>query len=236
MNYLGCSGWYYNHWIGKFYPEDLYKIKWLEFYGQRFNTVEVNSTFYNLPKETVVKSWYKRAPDGFKFTLKANRLITHEKKFKGTQELLDGFYSLASLLDEKLGCILFQIHPTLDRNMELLDGIVNQLDENFRNVLEFRHPSWYCQEVYDFLKKNKIIYCIVSAPNLPSDLRLTSDVAYVRFHGRESWYNYDYSQEELKKWAGGTRELRAQDLYIYFNNDFNACAVKNCENLGSLLK
>ena len=140
MIYLGCSGWFYNPWIGRFYPEGINKGKWLEFYSQHFNTVEVNSTFYGFPKESMVKGWYKRAPQGFVFTLKANKQITRVNKLKNINKLLHSFYSLADLLEEKLGCILFQTPPSLYKDVALLKDFISQLDKK-KNVIEFRHKS-----------------------------------------------------------------------------------------------
>ena len=113
---LGCSGWYYDHWVDRFYPGNLDKAKWLGYYAEHFNTVEVNSTFYHFPTKRMLRGWYRRTPEDFVFTLKANQLITHKKKFQGTRGLVDRFYQIAELLEDKLGCILFQIPPLLSKD------------------------------------------------------------------------------------------------------------------------
>ncbi len=227
--FIGCSGWFYWHWVGKFYPEELKPYRWLEYYAKRFNTVEVNATFYRIPKESMLKGWLKRTPDGFKFSLKANRRITHDKKLRGIKRDLKVFYSLANMLGEKLGCILFQFPPSIKFNKKLLKDFVEALDKNFRNVIEFRHKSWFNAESYDMLKKGGVGFCIVSAPKLPDDCEKTAKFVYVRFHGAKRWYNYDYSSNELRSWADRLKKLKAREYFIYFNNDVNCYAVKNAK-------
>lgn len=232
---LGCSGWYYDHWVGSFYPENLDKAEWLEYYAEHFNTVEVNSTFYRFPTKRMLSGWYRKTPKGFVFTLKANQLITHKKKFQNTQDLLDRFYQLAELLEDKLGCILFQIPPFLSKDTTFLKAIIEQLNPKRNNVLEFRHKSWFCDEVYSLLRESHVGFCAVSAPDLPQDLVTTSHNAYVRFHGRNHWYRYLYSKEELQEWAEKIRRLEVKNVFCYFNNDYQANAVKNCQQLEKIL-
>jgi uncharacterized protein YecE (DUF72 family) len=234
--FLGCSGWYYDHWIGSFYPEDIKKREWLSYYSKFFNTVEINNTFYHFPSIKNLKSWYIRTPRDFVFTLKANRLITHRKKFKETKDLIDRFYELADHLEEKLGCILFQLPPMLKKDIELLESISEQLDLRRNNVLEFRDDSWFCEDVYDFLRKKSIIFCIISAPNLPKDAIKTVDLLYMRFHGKNNWYKYLYNEEELSEWKNRILNLNPKRIFCYFNNDYHANAIKNCKQLQKILK
>ncbi|RLE38850.1 DUF72 domain-containing protein [Candidatus Woesearchaeota archaeon] len=234
MKYLGTSGWYYQHWVKRFYPKDLSKDKWLEYYARHFNTVEINSTFYHLPYKNVLKNWYNQTPEKFRFTLKANRQITHVKKFKNVKKSVKTFYMLSDIMQEKLANILWQIPPTLKFNMKKLNEIIKVLNPDYKNVIEFRHKSWFTLEVYENLKENDIIYCIVSGPNLPLDFKLTAKTGYFRLHGR-SWYNYNYGKKELTEFAGKIKKLKAKDFYIYFNNDYNAYAIKNCEMLKGLI-
>lgn len=239
MIYLGCSGWSYNHWVGKFYRKSLRRSKWLEFYAQHFNTVEVNSTFYKLPSKSMFKSWFKRAPPNFIFTLKANRQLTHEGALDDPKKkrLIAYFYSLADNLGEKLGCILFQFPPSAKKDVKVLRGFINNLDEARKNVIEFRHKSWYSKKVYEVLHEARIGYCIVSAPRLPTQLKLTADYAYIRWHGVKNWYRYNYSKAELEDWARVIRKKlkQAKQIYGYFNNDFECNAVKNCKELKEIL-
>ena len=157
--FLGCSGWYYNDWAGKFYPEKLNKSKWLEYYSKHFNTVEINNTFYRFPNEKTVKGWYNRTPDDFKITLKANQLITHRKRFKNTQSTINRFYGLAEILEDKLSCILFQFPPFKSKDIDFLKNAINQFDISKNNVIEFRHPSWFDKEVYNVLNEFNVSFC-----------------------------------------------------------------------------
>jgi uncharacterized protein YecE (DUF72 family) len=237
MNYyLGCSGWSYDDWINIFYPNDLERREWLIFYSKHFNTVEVNSTFYRFPFTNVVKGWYNKTPEDFIITLKANRLITHMKKLKDVDSLLESFYKYADLLKEKLGCILFQLHPNIKKNVELLEGFVNKLDKTKKNVIEFRHISWFDKKVYKILEENNVGFCIISAPKLPEEEVITADFGYVRFHGKDDWYKYNYSKEELNEWAEKIKNFDVKELFVYFNNDFDGYAIENCHQLEDLLK
>lgn len=236
--FLGCSGWSYDHWVNRFYPEKISKSKWLEYYSKHFNTVEVNSTFYRFPTKKMLNSWYNRTPSDFVLTLKANQLITHKKRFHDTEEYIDRFYDLAGHLEDKLGCILFQLHPVLSKDMDLLHSIIDQLDLRRNNIIEFRHESWFCDEVYDVLRENRLGFCSISAPNLPEDLLATTDNAYIRFHGKkeEDWYRYLYSKEELEDWGEKIKGLKVKKVFCYFNNDYQANAIKNCKQLKKILE
>jgi uncharacterized protein YecE (DUF72 family) len=235
--FLGCSGWYYEHWVGKFYPEDLSKQKWLQYYSRNFNTVEVNNTFYRFPTKQMLSSWYKRSPNEFIFALKANWLITHRKRFRDSKGLIERFYQIGDELKEKLGCILFQLPPKMEKDLALLEKILEQLDLRRNNIIEFRHKSWFNKEVYDILRKNSLGFCIVSEPEFPENLVVTARNAYIRFHGKgENWYQYKYSQQELKNWAKQIHKLDANRLFCYFNNDYKANAVINCQQLKELLQ
>jgi uncharacterized protein YecE (DUF72 family) len=235
--YIGCSGWSYQDWVGKFYPAGLKSGEWLAYYAQHFSTVEVNMSFYRFPFKNMLKGWYNKTPADFRFTLKANRLITHVKKLKGTEELLTSFYALADLLEEKLACILFQMPPSLtkDKDMKTLESFLRSLSPDHKNVIEFRHKSWFCQEVYDLLSSHEAIFCILSVPNLPPDAVATGKIAYVRFHGTDSWYNYDYGEEELRGWAQRIKPLK-RECFAYFNNDVNAYAPSDALKLQAMLR
>jgi len=237
QKFLGCSGFYYKDWKGLFYPEDLPVKKWLPYYAEHFNSVEINSSFYHLPKASTLESWYESTPDRFNFTLKGSRYITHRLKLTRSEEPLSYFFKLASLLRDKLGCILWQLPGNQHRNDEKLENFCKLLSGEFNHVFEFRHISWFDEEIYRILKKYKVGFCIVSAPGeLPETIVKTSPVAYLRFHGKDEWYNYDYSDRELKLWAEKIKELNPKYFYAYFNNDWYANAVKNCKTLAELMK
>jgi len=234
--YIGCSGWSYGGWVGRFYPADLKQREWLSYYTQHFNTVEINMSFYRFPLKNMLNSWYNRTPKDFLFTLKANRMITHVKKLKGTEKLLGSFYSLADLLKDKLACILFQMPPflTKEKHMKVFEDFLKTLSPDHNNVMEFRHKSWFCKEVYDLLSSHKAIFCIISAPKLPSDAVVSARFAYVRFHGVDKMYDYQYSRKELRTWAEQIKKLEG-DTFAYFNNDVNAHAPKNALELVKML-
>jgi uncharacterized protein YecE (DUF72 family) len=235
MYFVGCSGWFYRHWLKLFYPEELPQSRWFQHYTKYFNTVELNSPFYHWPKETTVRSWYRQAPEHFVYTLKVSRMITHTKKFKETSRLVQDFYKLGNELREKMGCFLFQLPPSLRFSEKKLDEIQRQLDPDKKNAVEFRHVSWFTRGVYDSLRRNNVIFCIVSAPDLPEDFVKTADDIYIRFHGKGSWYASNYSDNELRRWSSETKRAKARNVWAYFNNDANAYAVANSLYLKKLL-
>ena len=233
---LGTSGWSYPEWKGRFYPEDIPQRKWLPFYAGQFNTVEINMTFYRFPKPETLKGWLDKTPSNFTFTLKANRQITHYKKLQDVKGDLRYFYLLADSLQERLGCILFQLPPSLTKNMDLLQDFLSHLSPNHKNVIEFRHESWFSEDVYSLLRSHKVIFCVVSSPELPDHVVETAETSYFRFHGRIGWYKYNYTDEELKDWAEAIKKTKSKECFIYFNNDYHAYAVANCKTLGEFLE
>ncbi|MDH5466436.1 MAG: DUF72 domain-containing protein [Candidatus Aminicenantes bacterium] len=234
--FLGTSGWSYPDWRGRFYPEDLSQRKWLPFYAEHFKTVEINMTFYRFPKPETLKGWLDKTPSNFTFTLKANRQITHYKKLQDVKGDLRYFYLLADSLQERLGCILFQLPPSLTKNMDLLQDFLSHLSPNHKNVIEFRHESWFSEEVYSLLRSHKVTFCVISSPELPDHIAETAEISYFRFHGRIGWYKYNYADEELKEWAEAIKKTKSKECFIYFNNDYNAYAVANCKKLGEFLQ
>lgn len=230
-NYIGCSGYYYKHWIGLFYPEDLPKYKWLPFYAEHFRTVEINSSFYHMPKDSAVTNWYKITPPDFVFTLKGYRYITHLKKLvidEKVIQLLADFQQKAYLLKEKLGCILWQLPASVKVNLQKLEDFCKILDRGIPQVFEFRHSSWFVPEVFSLLKEYNCSLCMLSAPgNLPEMVYATSDIAYLRFHGKNGWYDDNYSNEQLDRWVEMLKPLKVTKLFVYFNNDFHAFAINN---------
>ena len=235
--YLGCSGWFYRHWQNLFYPKNLPKKDWFKFYAKHFNTVELNVPFYRFPTERTAKAWLRSAPSKeFKFSIKANRLITHIKKFVGTKNLIKKFYNVCKILGDNLGCILFQLPPSLKFNLKKLKAILAQLDKNFTNVIEFRHESWWREETYALLKANETIFCIVSAPGLPEDFIKTAKDIYIRMHGKTFWYAYNYSKKELAELAEKIKNLKPRNAWVYFNNDYNAWAPANCLYLKNIFR
>ncbi len=238
---IGCSGWSYDHWIGILYPFGAEKKDYFNIYSKKFDTVEINSTFYRLPFPSFVAGWVKKAPKNFVYAVKVNKKVSHVKKLKGTGEDLSKFLSAIKPLKENglLGPLLIQLPPSLKLNVKLLENFLSSLETGkYRYVLEFRHRSWFTHETYTCLEKYNVGFCIISCPRLPEEIRVTSNFSYIRFHGKHSWYNYNYTDVELRKWAekiGEISETGARDIYIYFNNDFNGYAVKNAEKLKEIL-
>lgn len=235
MAYLGTSGWSYPGWKGVFYPPDLASKHWLEFYAGRFPTVEINMTFYRLPTPAMLKGWSERTPPRFLFTLKAFRLITHLKKLRHVTGDVRDFSKLADLLGEKLGCILYQLPPSVPADLELLAGFLGTLPAGHRNVIEFRHPSWYDERVFELLRKKRTALCIVPSGRVPSTPVETSGTAYIRFHGPAGNYASSYSDAELAEWAAIIGRVRAAECFVYFNNDYQGFAVANCLRLTEML-
>jgi uncharacterized protein YecE (DUF72 family) len=234
--HVGCSGWFYWHWKGLFYPKDVPTHRWFRHYVTHFKTVELNAPFYSWPKVSTVKTWKRNAPEDFRYAVKVNGIITHEKRMVRTKTLVKEFYSIAEILGPQMGCFLFQFPPSYRYTPARLKSIVSQLDARQRNAVEFRHKSWWRLAVYRAFEKSGIIFCSVSAPRLPDELVKIRDRLYIRFHGRSRWYRHDYSRKELLAWVIKIRESGAKEVWAFFNNDREAHAIKNAKLLRRLLK
>ncbi|MEE4214131.1 MAG: DUF72 domain-containing protein, partial [Bacteroidales bacterium] len=162
--FIGCSGFHYSDWKGKFYPEDIKKESWLEYYSQHFNSVEINNTFYKIPEKDALKSWLGQTPPGFSFSLKGSRYITHMKKLKDCRKHAKKFYDAIEPLKKKLGAVLWQLPGNLHRNDAKIEDFCKELDNNITNVIEFRHISWFKREIYDLLSSYDVTVCSLSAP------------------------------------------------------------------------
>jgi uncharacterized protein YecE (DUF72 family) len=234
--YIGCSGWFYWHWRGTFYPEELPTRDWFQHYASRFRTVELNAPFYSWPTVTTVKSWLRQAGRrNFVYTVKVCELITHVKRLARTKQLVLDFGLIADLLGPRRGCFLFQLPPSFRYTPRRLKQILGQLDHGRRNVVEFRHKSWWNETVYRAFQDTGTIFCSCSGPRLPDQLIKTGDDIYVRFHGTKQWYRHDYSKEELRVWAKRIDESGAKSVWAYFNNDRDGHAIKNARALTRLL-
>jgi uncharacterized protein YecE (DUF72 family) len=233
---IGCSGWFYWHWRNVFYPANLPTRDWFEFYADRFKTVELNAPFYSWPTVATVKTWIRQAGQRrFIYTVKVSELITHVKRFTGTKTLVRDFGHIADLLGPLMGCFLFQLPPSYEYTPARLTGILSQLDPGRRNVVEFRHDSWWNDRVHDAFRAVGVIFCSCSGPRLPDVLVKTADDVYVRFHGPKNWYRHDYSPEELAVWTQRIRTCGARRVWAYFNNDHQGYAIQNaCELLRQL--
>jgi len=232
--FLGTSGWSYKDWVGPFYTEKDKSM--LHAYTKVFKTVEIDSTFYRYPSKGTVMGWVKYSPEGFVYTAKLPKLITHEKKLdltEGIEEDLQKFIELIEplYLSGKLGCILIQLPPKFDKPKELED-FFKALPTHVRFAVEFRAPSWMKAETWSLLEKYHVAYTIVDEPLLPPEIHITSNITYFRWHGHGTrpWYNYRYRVEELEPWIPKIRETseKVEKVYGYFNNHYHGYAVENC--------
>jgi len=236
--YIGTSGWHYDHWRDRFYPERLIKAKWLEFYASHFTTVELNNSFYRLPSEAAFATWHDSSPANFTFAVKVSRFITHIKRLRNTEEAVENFITSAKILGGKLGPLLYQLPPNTHRNDEALESFLSTLPQGIKHVFEFRHQSWLEEKVFEILRRYNIGLCVFDMPSISCPLVATADFAYIRFHGSTGLYWSCYSDEELADWAKRLANLAAnlKAIYIYFNNDAEAFAVRNAITLRSYLK
>ena len=236
-HFVGCSGWFYWHWRGNFYPADSNTSDWFAHYADNFKTVELNAPFYGWPTAATVMTWQKQAGRRrFVYTVKVNELVTHVRRFSRTAELVKDFGYIADLLGPAMGCFLFQLPPSFSYSRARLDRIVKQLDPRHRNVVEFRHRSWWNASVFAAFREHGIIFCSCSAPRLLDELVKTADDIYIRFHGTSKWYRHDYSPAELKVWADRVREANPGRVWAYFNNDRDGFAIKNAKAFLRLLR
>lgn len=235
--YVGCSGWFYWKWGGQFYPAQMPTGEWFSHYAKQFDTVEINASFYSWPTVANVRSWLRQPGDrNFIYTIKVCELITHIKRFEGTKTLVKDFGAIADILGPRMGCLLFQLPPSYKFTKVRLTRILSQLDPARRNVVEFRHASWWNETVYAAFRETGTIFCSCSGPRLPDDLVRTADEVYLRLHGPERWYRHDYSDDELKIWADKIHASGAKRAWIYFNNDYEGFAPKNALAMRRLLE
>lgn len=234
---VGTSGWSYDHWRGRFYPSELPREEWLAFYAQTFPTVEVNSSFYRLPFANMVLGWHRRSPEGFLFAAKFARQATHVHRLHDCQQIVQRWLERMQLLGAKLGVILVQLPPGLHREVPLLEAFLRLFPPGTRVAVEFRHPSWECEQVYDLLRSLGVAHCTISYPRYPMDWTVTAPFAYVRLHGVTQAYDYCYNTAELEQIAARIRDLPAevQEVFVYFNNDTNAYAPENARQLQAML-
>lgn len=234
---IGCSGWQYAHWRGDFYPASLPVARWLEHYAKTFDTVEINNSFYMLPKEPAVHGWRARTPRGFVFAWKASRFLTHMKKLKDPDEPLAILLSRAAILREKLGPILYQLPPHWPANEERLAAFVSRLPVRKRHVVEMREPSWYAPEIVALLERRRVALCLHDMPGSASPRAVTAPFVYLRFHGADAKYSGGYPERALRAWADWLApQVRAWlDVYAYFNNDQGGHAPRDAVKLRDLL-
>jgi uncharacterized protein YecE (DUF72 family) len=236
--HIGCSGFNYPHWRGAFYPEGMPQRQWLSHYASVFSSVELNVTFYRLPKPTTFEKWRLETPAGFVFSLKGSRFITHVKRLRDPEEPLERFFSAALELKEKLGTVLWQFPPRFRADSQRLRRFLKLLDGYpVRNTLEFREESWICDETVSLCREHNVPLCMADWPEFLVETPLTADFVYIRRHGRNGDYATEYGQGELAADAGRIRGYleRGRDVFIYFNNDALGHAPKNAWELTGML-
>ena len=237
--HVGTSGWSYRHWEGVLYPPGLEPRERLGFYTRAFGTVEVNSTFYRWPRAATFARWDRVSPEGFVWTIKAPRSMTHAARLYAPERWMGEVCKGVERLGAKLGVLLVQLPPGLSVDIPRLDYFLSIVPRRLRVAVEFRHESWHREEVFRLLERRGAAYCVMSGARLPCVLRATAPFVYVRLHGpdREHLYAGSYSNEDLGWWAERAREwARAGlDVFAYFNNDGGGNAVRNATALKWML-
>jgi uncharacterized protein YecE (DUF72 family) len=228
---IGCSGWNYSHWRnGVFYPPRLPQREWLGYYAEHFDTVEVNATFYRLPRRDMVANWVRGSPPGFLFAVKASRYLTHIRRLTDVGGGVARFYERIEPLvrSPKFGPVLWQLPANFHRDDARLAGALERLPKG-RHCFEFRHASWFAAEVYGLLRRHDVALVIGDHPDRPFQTHeLTTDWTFIRFHSGKRGLRGNYSQSELEEWAQRIEDWRRRvDVFAYFNNDWEGFAVKN---------
>jgi uncharacterized protein YecE (DUF72 family) len=215
MNLLaGTSGYSYPAWNGSFYPEDLPVRQMLRFYGERFRTVEINNTFRRMPEVATLEGWAAAVPAEFRFAIKAPMQITHTRKLNNTGDLVACFLGVAGALKERLGPVLFQLPPNWKKNATRLGAFLESLPSQFRAAFEFRHPSWFDDEVYGLLRDHRAALCLADADDdLEVPFVVTADWGYLRLR------QPDYSDAELKKWVKRVQKQAWGDAFVFFKHE-----------------
>ncbi|MGE0601562.1 MAG: DUF72 domain-containing protein [Dehalococcoidia bacterium] len=232
--HVGCSGWSYKHWRGDFYPEDLPQRAWFEHYAGQFDTVEINSTFYRLPSSATVQKWADEAPRGFKFAIKASQFITHYHRLQDSDGALKKLFDRMEPLGAHEGPILYQLPERFERDDERLSAFLHSLPSHHHHAMEFRHESWWTDEVFELLRKRHVAFVMFSMGKTQTPVVATSAHAYVRFHGPQK-YRGGYETDDLRWWRDQLGSLDASNAWVYFNNDAGGHAPKDARALLELL-
>ena len=235
---VGCSGWNYRSWKGRFYPDDLKVSEWLSYYTTRFDTVETNNTFYRLPEQATFASWRRQMPASFVMAIKASRFLTHMKKLRDPDEPLQRLFARAAALGAQLGPVLYQLPGQFTRNLDRLEVFLQALPRtlhgrSLRHVMEFRDPSWYVTETFQLLEHYRVALCLHDKQGSVIDRPFVGPFVYARFHGTSGHYHGSYSDRALDTWARRLVE-QYQDgkrVFAYFNNDPDAIATVNAQTL-----
>jgi uncharacterized protein YecE (DUF72 family) len=236
--HVGCSGWVYKHWRGVLYPEGLPQRLWFQRYSEEFDTVEINASFYRVPRPETFESWRDKAPEGFRYAVKVNRFITHLKKLVGVEETLNDFVALSRRLGPALGPLLYQLPPSLKLDLERLEKFLKLIPNDVSNVFEFRDKSWYVPELYDLLDRYGASFCVHDMRGSATERIATGPVAYVRYHGGVGKYWGRYSDEALLNWTDWIvdQSRQGRGVWCYFNNDIHGHAIHDARTLKSMVR
>jgi uncharacterized protein YecE (DUF72 family) len=210
---VGTSGYSYKEWKGKFYPDDLPATKMLPYYASRLSTVEINNTFYRMPQAKMIADWVSEVPSGFTFSLKAPQRITHMKRLKDVSEVTLDFVRLAGGLGDKMGPLLFQLPPNMKKDVPRLEAFLAGLPSGLKATVEFRHLSWFDDEVYETLRTHRTALCIAEGEGLASPLVATTDWGYLRLRLGT------YTDESIASWAERVRAQKWSEAFVYFKHD-----------------
>lgn len=235
---IGCSGFTYDHWRGTFYPEGLPKSRWLQHYCSVFPSVELNVTFYRLPRVETFEKWRRETPARFVFALKGSRFITHNKKLLDAEGSVRMFFDRALHLKDKLQVVLWQLPPAFPLEERRFEAFLRQIAPYpVRNAFEFRHASWITESVFALCREHGVCLCMADWPPFLGDLPITANFVYLRRHGTEGNYRTRYSEAQLKDDAGMLRGYAEAGLdgYVYFNNDYRGYAPENATQLMAML-
>jgi uncharacterized protein YecE (DUF72 family) len=235
--HIGTSGWHYDDWRGPFYPEDMPPEDFLRYYGKHFQTVEINNSFYQLPRKETFEMWRETVPPGFAFAVKGSRYITHMKKLKDPEKSVGKFLERVEALGEKLGPILFQLPPRWKLNPERLRAFLEALPGKYRYAFEFRDLSWFSDKIYWILKEHGAAFCIYELAGTLSPKEITAEFIYVRLHGPKGPYEGQYGSQLLAGWAGDFAAWRRQkkEIFCYFDNDQAGYAAKDAIRLQEMI-
>jgi uncharacterized protein YecE (DUF72 family) len=219
--HVGTSGYSYKEWKGSFYPEKIPAKDMLSYYSERLSTVEINATFYRMPQKSMLENWKEQVPKNFRFSLKAPQRVTHFKRLKGTEEETKYFLETASVLEDQLGVVLFQLPPNMKKDLARLESFINQLPQQPRAAFEFRHPSWFDDDVLDVLLTRNLALCISDTDDLPvSHIDKTADWGYLRLR------RIEYSESNLKEWLERIREQQWKETFVFFKHEDEATGPK----------
>ena len=230
---VGCSGWQYKHWRGDFYPGDLPQSQWFAHYAHTFDTVEINNSFYRLPKGETFAKWREQARPGFLYAVKASRFLTHMKKLKDPEEPISRFFDRASHLGPRFGPVLYQLPPRWPLNLERFEHFLAALPRRRWQTIEFRETSWYDERVFELLRRYKVALCLHDMQGSATGKMVVGPFIYVRFHHGTVKYGGRYEDNRLDDWADwlAQRSREGLDVFAYFNNDMGGHAPRDAVRL-----